>query len=60
VWSKFKIDEDLSDEEILERVERRFNKTLPLHRINLHFVQSLENLGEGGEEEHEGDEGQTS
>ena len=50
-WSKFKIDETIEQEQdILEKFEKRFGKTLPLDRINLLFVLALEKEKPVGDE----------
>ena len=41
VWSKFKLDEMFDDAKILERVEQRFQKSLPFSHLNLLFVMNL-------------------
>ena len=42
VWSKEKISNDSSDEELLQRFKKRFEKSLPLQSINLIYVNGLE------------------
>jgi hypothetical protein len=43
VWSKERYDERLSDEELMTKFKKRFDKNLPLKYINLVFLQSIEN-----------------
>ena len=43
LWSKFKLSEDLKDEELIKKFYDRFEKSLPLQSINLIFVESLNN-----------------
>ena len=42
VWSKFRIDSNEDDPTILEKVELKFNKTLPLDHLNLLFCVALD------------------
>ena len=42
VWSKERFDERLSDEELMRKFKKRFDKNLPLKYINLVFLHSLE------------------
>ena len=43
LWSKFKLSEDLKDEDLIKKFYDRFEKSLPLQSINLIFVESLNN-----------------
>ena len=47
VWSKEKINHEDDDATILEKVERRFAKTVPLDHLNLLFCISLNDKEEG-------------
>jgi hypothetical protein len=38
LWSKFKLSEDLSDERLLKEFRKRFERSLPLHSINMIFI----------------------
>lgn len=42
VFSQTKFDENLDDEVLLEQARKRYNRSLPLHHIDLVLVQSLE------------------
>lgn len=42
LWSKFKLSEDLKDEELLKKFYTRFEKSLPLSSINMIFIESLD------------------
>jgi len=42
VFSKTKFDENLTDEQLLEVAKKRFERSLPLHHIDIVLVQSLE------------------
>lgn len=43
LWSKFKLSEDLPDDDLIKKFYDRFEKSLPLQSINLIFVESLNN-----------------
>ena len=42
VFSKTKFDENMTDEQLLEVAKKRFERSLPLHHIDIVLVQSLE------------------
>ena len=53
LWSKFKLSQDLDDDQLVKRFYQRFEKSLPLHSINMIFVESLD---DEKEEQPEGEE----
>ena len=55
VFSKTKFDENLDDAELIEQARRRFERSLPLHHIDLVLVQSLEDAPRAEEDENDGE-----
>ena len=41
LWSKFKLSEELTHDELVQKFYERFEKSLPLNNINMIFVQNL-------------------
>lgn len=46
VWSKERMDERLSDEDLMKQFKKRFDKNLPLKYINLVFLQGIDSEGQ--------------
>ena len=51
VFSKTKFDENLEEDELIELTKKRFERSLPLHHIDLVMVQSLEDAPRAEEQE---------
>ena len=53
VFSKTKFDENLEEDDLIEMARKRFERSLPLHHIDLVMVQSLEDAPAEVQEEAE-------
>ncbi len=53
VWSKTKLSQDQSDDALVEAFKKRFGKSLPLHSLDMVFVESLDGAPANGDAEGE-------